>query len=445
MKLMTEELEEKTEHVVEKGKSLGATEVIAHASVSRDRQLRFSNNQLDISNTWHENSIHVLLTLGKKIVATELRKFDNIDAMLEKLISVAKASKDNPLWGGIAKGEFKYEASKVDNTIRKLDEPAKYVWKAIDAALSEGAKNTGGILYIGDEDTYIVSSEGPSGNDSGNYIELSIRAFSDEENSGHGVECTNNLADFHPEKAGKKAGAIAAKSKKYPRQEIQEGKYDIIFEPLFFGAILSTLGETASAYDAMAQLSPFVGRIGQKVASEKVTMRDYASTSSMGHRVFDDEGVPIRETVLIDHGIFKTFLHNTSTAKLFKTETTANAGVVLPTAFTTHLDPGDYKLDEMFSQVRNGLYLTNTWYTRFQSYVTGDFSTVPRDGAFIIKDGEVNGSTANLRISENILKLLENVEGLTRERQQVHWWSEVSHPVFSPYVLARNVKITKSK
>jgi PmbA protein len=166
---------------------------------------------------------------------------------------------------------------------------------------------------------------------------------------------------------------------------------------------------------------------------------------SMGHRVFDEEGVPVKETLLIDHGVFKTFLHNSSTAKLFKTETTGNAGILVPEPFTVLMDPGDYKLDEMFSQIKNGLYLTNTWYTRFQNYAAGDFSTVPRDGAFIIKNGEIKSSTANLRVSENAIRLLQNVEAMTRERQQVRWWDEISEPTFSPYVLARGVKITKSK
>jgi PmbA protein len=99
----------------------------------------------------------------------------------------------------------------------------------------------------------------------------------------------------------------------------------------------------------------------------------------------------------------------------------------------------------MFSQVNNGLYLTNTWYTRFQNYATGDFSTVPRDGAFIIKDGEIKNSTANLRVSENAIRLLQNVDAMTRERYQLRWWDEISEPTFSPYVLARGVKITRSK
>jgi PmbA protein len=444
-KLMTEEIIEKTEHVVEKARSLGATEVIAQGIVSRDRQIRFSNNQIDVSQNWFESTIHVFLTVGKKAIASQINRPDKVDFMVDKLISIAKASKDNPLWGGVAKGKFNYQAPRANEAIRKLDEPAKYVWKAIDAAFSEGAKNTGGLLYIGDDDSYLVSSEGPSGHDSSSYIELSIRAFADEKSSGHGIEATNNLTDFHPEKAGKKAGKIANDAMKYPREEIAEGSYDIIFEPLFFGAIMFALVQMSSAYYALAQLSPFGGKEGQKVASEKVTIRDYASPMSIGHRVFDDEGVPIKETVLIDHGEFKTFLHNTSTAKLFKTETTGNAGILVPTPFTIWMDAGDYNLEEMFSQVKHGLYLTNTWYTRFQNYAAGDFSTVPRDGAFIVENGEIKNSIANLRVSENAVRLLQNVEAMTRDRHQVRWWDEIGEPTFSPYVLVRGVKITRSK
>ncbi|WXG46220.1 MAG: TldD/PmbA family protein [Candidatus Atabeyarchaeum deiterrae] len=445
MKLITDELIEKTEHVVEKARNLGATEVIAEAVVSRDRQIRYSNNQIDISQNWRDLGIHLVLTVGKKVVATEIKRFDDIDQMVGKVISIAKSSKDNPLWGGLAKGEFKYETSKADDAIRKLDDPAKYVHKAIDAALSEGAKNTGGVLRIGDGDSYLLSSEGPSGYDTESYIEFSMRAFTNELSSGHAVECSSSVADFHPEKAGRNAAEIARNAEKFPRQELEEGAYDVIFDPLIFGALLTDVGGSASAFMALAQLSCFVGKVGQKVASDKVTVHDYASPTSMGHRTFDDEGVPIKNTLLIDHGVYKTFLHNTSTAKLFKTETTGNAGIVMPTAFTLQMDPGDYKLEELFSEVKDGLYLTNTWYTRFQNYMTGDFSTVPRDGAFIVKDGEIKASTANLRISDNLLRVLLNVEGVTRERHQVRWWGEVEIPAFSPTVLSRKVKITKSK
>jgi PmbA protein len=39
--------------------------------------------------------------------------------------------------------------------------------------------------------------------------------------------------------------------------------------------------------------------------------------------------------------------------------------------------------------------------------------------------------------------VLENIGGLTKGTEQVHWW-ECEHPIFSPYVLVKNVNITTS-
>jgi PmbA protein len=75
--------------------------------------------------------------------------------------------------------------------------------------------------------------------------------------------------------------------------------------------------------------------------------------------------------------------------------------------------------------------------------VTGDFSTIPRDGIFLIENGEIKQSWKQIRLSDNILKILENITSISQERQQVHWWLEVEPPSLSPYVLAKNIQITK--
>ncbi len=251
------------------------------------------------------------------------------------------------------------------------------------------------------------------------------------------------MKDFKPFKAGEKAGRIA-KLAKNPRQG-EEGKYDVIFDPLFFGSMLSTWGEMASAYSIMIQLSVFVKKLGQKVASDTVTLRDKPAEYSVNNRSFDDEGFPVQENVFIDHGVLKTYLHNTSTAKIFKTKTTGNAGLVQPIPWNIEMDPGDMSRDELFSQVKRGLYLTNTWYTRFQNYATGDFSTIPRDGIFLIEDGEIKQSWKDLRLSDNALRLLNQITAISKERQHVHWWLEVEPPSLSPYVLAEDIQLTRPK
>jgi PmbA protein len=435
----------KTESVVKKGKALGADEVLVKTVFSRNRQVRFSNNQIDTSLAWNNYVTDVVLSWKKRVVVTQIANFQKVNLSLNRLFKLAKVSKENPTHEGFAKGKFDYRKSVADRTVDSLENPAEYVFEAVEAAkkMAGPETNTGGIFLTSVSDVYQVSSEGPAGEDCRSAVELSIRAFSGKEASGHSVECSSTLKGFDPARAGKKAGEIA-KQAKNPKQG-REGKYDVVFDPLFVGSLLGMWGSMTSAYNVMVQLSIFVNKLGEKVSSEIVTLRDVPASYSMANRVFDDEGVPTQENVIIEKGQLKTYLHNTSTAKIFKTKTTANAGIVFPMPWNIEMDSGDIDREELLKEVRHGLYLTNTWYTRFQNYKTGDFSTIPRDGIFQIENGEIRRSLKNIRLSDNALRMLKNITGISKERQHVHWWEEADPPSLSPYILMKDVHITTSK
>jgi PmbA protein len=435
----------KTESVVKKAKALGADEVIARTAYARNRQVRFSNNQIDISLAWNTYIIDVVLSWKKRVVATQMSNFKKTDENLKRLFQLAKVSKENPLHGGFAKGKFNYQKSGADRTVDSIEKPADPVFEAVEAARKEAGPHTttGGIFLTSVTDIYQVSSEGPIGEDCRSAVEFSIRAFSEKEASGHAVECSSTLKGFDPARAGRKAGEIA-KQAKDPKAGV-EGKYDIIFDPLFVGSLLAMWGPMASAYSVMVQMSIFVDKLGKKVASDLVTLRDVPAAYSVSNRVFDDEGAPAQENVIINKGILKTYLHNTSTAGIFKTKTTGNAGIISPEPWNIEMDKGDMTKEELFRETKRGLYLTNTWYTRFQNYETGDFSTIPRDGIFLIQNGEIKESWKNIRLSDNALRMLSNVAIVSKERQHVHWWSEANPPSLSPYILMKNVQITRPK
>lgn len=435
----------KTEEIVKKTKALGADEVIAETAFGKYRQVRFSNNQVDTTVAWNDYVTNVALTWKKRLVATQIHDFQEVDANIRRLLELAKISKANPKFGGFAKGSFSYAKSKADDKLLDLENPTDYIYEAINAAEKESSSKVecGGILFTKFEDVYLVSSEGPIGVDSRSAVELSIRAFSQREASGHGVECSSTLKNFKAARAGMKAGEIA-KLAKNPKAG-DEGIYNVIFDPLIFGSILAVWASMVSAFNVMIHQSVFIDKLGQKVAPEIVTLKDNPASYSLTNRVFDNEGVPTRENVFINHGVLKKYLHNTSTAKMFQTETTANAGLVVPTPWNVEMKPGNISKQELFRRLENGLYLTNTWYTRFQNYEKGDFSTIPRDGIFLVEKGEIKQSLKDIRISDNALNLLNNIEGISKEQQHVHWWSEADPPSLAPYVLIKGVHITKSK
>src|SRR5437773_878673 len=248
----------------------------------------------------------------------------------------------------------------------------------------------------------------------------------------------------NPDYAGIAKGPFRyARTRRAPKPA-KAGRYTVLFDPLIFGSLTDQVGGRLSAWAVLAGLSPFGKKIGKRVASSQLTLYDDGSADSIARKRFDAEGVPTRRNLLVNKGILKTYLHNTSTAKKFKTKTTGSAGLVAPDSHAVFVKPGDRSRDEIFSEVKDGLWLTNTWYTRYQSYVTGDLSTIPRDGIFHIRNGDVVEAWKDIRVTDNLLHLMKNIVALSDEAEQMMWWGEVSVPNFVPYALIKDVGITTS-
>jgi len=431
--------------ILKKAKELGFGDVVVLSQELGRRQVRFANNEITVAKFWHEKTAQLFVEMDKRIAATTLTDMSNesIESTLKALHSTLSTMEPKKDYFGIADGPFQYRdiPETYDKRIVELDEPNEYVESAINAALEEGAKRVAGVLYTDHNKIYLSTSNGVEAEDEGTGIEISVRAFIGDLESGHGTNSVRILDKFDPESAGRKAGQIA-KLAKNPEQG-PEGKFDVIFDPVAFGNLLTYVGFMSSAYAAEVGFSFFINKLNQKVASERVTIRDVGDMpNGYGTRKFDDEGVPTRETKIIENGVFKTFLLNTSMARKYGAESTANAGLVRPHPWNVVLEAGEHTKDELFAEVKRGIYITNVWYTRFQSYVAGDFSTIPRDGIFLIENGELK-PIRNIRVSDNMQRILQSIEALGKELYHVHWW-EVQIPVSVPYVLVKDVGITRA-
>ena len=435
-------MEDIAERTVEKAVALGCQDAVVDVTANRSYQIRFAQNEVVISNRWRETTASVFLVYNRRIVASEIKDFSNLDERIEGLVKIAKVSQENPDYGGIAKGPFKYDRLALDKRVVDMNDGSDFVSAAVNAAVEEGAKECAGSFWKYDEEHSLHSSSGARGYDRRASLYLSIRALASPESSGHGVACATRLSQFDPAKAGHKAGQIAALAKNPTSGEA--GKYDVIFDPLIFGSLIDQVAGRAGAWTVMAGLSPFAKKLGKRVAAEAVTIVDDGKADSIGRRRFDAEGVPPKRNVIVQKGVLKTYLHNTSTAKKFKTKTTGNAGLISPDVHAVFCEPGHWKREEVFEECKDGLWLTNTWYTRYQSYVTGDFSTIPRDGIFRIRKGEVVGTWKDIRLTDNLIRVWKSVAALSKEVEQVMWWGEVYAPTFSPTALARKIGITTS-
>lgn len=430
-------------YAVKKAEKLGATDAVAQLTKENRSQIRFANNTMTTLQNWETEKLELFLSFNKRIVSATVDTVNkkSVDRALANLAKLAKSAKPKEDFGGIAHGPFRYKkiAGDYDKKILNCDLADK-VEAAINAALRR-AQKTAGVLYAGEESVELATSSGAHAADKGTSMELSLRAFCAKDESGHSVSCSRTLSSFDPEAAGTKAALLASLAKK--PVEGAPGKYDILFDPMAFADLAALTAGFASAFYVETGFSFLVDMLGKPVASPAVSMSDAGNMpGGFGTENFDDEGVPTQTTEIIKRGVLNTYLHNTSTAKKYLVKTTANAGLINPVPRNVVLQPGNRSKDDLLSTVQNGLYITNVWYTRFQNYRTGDFSTIPRDAILVIKDGEFAGSVKNIRITENLEALLKKITAVSSRPEWIHWW-EVDTPVYLPYVLAEKVNITK--
>lgn len=416
-------------------------DVVLAYGKNNSRQIKFANNKIVKTGIEERSHTHIFVSKDKKIISTTLKETDDktVDKtvnMLNQMIKKVDAKKD---YNGINDKKYKLKEIKegYDKKVKNIED-VDYVQKGINAALREGAKRTNGIFEVHDSESEVLTSKGIHFKDKGTELYFSIRSFVKDDESGH-MNCVSRvLKKFNVEKAAKKSGEIAINAKGVVNGD--KGKYDVIFSPLAFAPILNSIGDAASIFSVESGMSFLDGKIGQKISSINL-YDDGTLRNGLGSEKADLEGVASKKNVLIDKGVFKTYLYNYSTAKKYGVESTGNAGLISPDPSNIVVENGDYELDEMIKEVKNGLLVTNVWYTRFANYHTGDFSTIPRDGCFRIKNGKITESWKGIRISENVLNILKNINKLGKEVQHLRSW-EANTPISSPHVLVKNCRIT---
>ncbi len=109
--------------------------------------------------------------------------------------------------------------------------------------------------------------------------------------------------------------------------------------------------------------SAFSGRVGERVAAPGVTVVDDGSIPGRrGSLTIDDEGTPTEETVLIEDGILKGYIHDRMSARLMGLTPTGNgrresyAHAPMPRMTNTFMRGGNDDPAELLSRVKNGIF-----------------------------------------------------------------------------------------
>lgn len=442
------ELEEISPFIVDGGLRLGADEVAAMAIHNTSRQVRFANNEVTVTETWDEVRAGMLLKKDQRVLTASISELstEGIQKALKDLVGMADLMAAHKNYAPLPQGPFRYQTIQglYDDRIPKLQEKSvDYVESAINSALDSGGKRAAGTLLATDSESFLTTSGNVQANGKKTTINMVVRCLSNGESSGMGVTCGTTLGDFDPEEAGREAGRLAKMSERL--KPGRSGSYDVILGRIASAGLFDIIGGMSSAFYVDSGFSCLAGKLGEKIGCDEIVVYDDATaTEGLGSTPFDDEGCPTGRTTIIEDGILRSYLHNSFTARKHQTKSTANAGWINPRASNIIVKEGRLSEDELFKGVKDGLYVHNLTYIRFQDYRKGDFSASTRDGVFRIEDGEITEAVKGLRLSDNLIRMLRDITGLSKEAKQIsHWWMGFGTPsVKTPLIHVKNVGFT---
>jgi PmbA protein len=440
------DLKELNDVAIGTAKALGADDAVALSARGVDSMIRFANNSVTVANRVEESELTVYLARSKRraLASTSNLQTAAVKRFVRDLFSSMEGLPESN-YVPLPDKPARYTPSKVgyDRRLEFLeDELPEMAGSAIDAATAAGGKRSAGVIDAGKVTVAILTSKGTRGIDSRTAITLNIRSFAEKEASGHGLSCSSSLSAFDPEEAGRRAGEGAKTMRN--ASEPEAGKYAVLLSPTVASNLVETVAGAASAFAVDAGTSYLTDRLGDKVAAPSFSLTDHGVTKGgLGGRIFDDEGVGTRSNKIIEDGILKGYLHNLTTASKWKVKDTGNAGFVTPHPWNLEIGSGDATYEEMVREVKKGIVLTSNWYTRFKNYRTGEFSTVPRDGAYLVERGRIVKPLKGMRMGDDLERMFSSVAMLSKHREWIQWW-EVDTPTLCPWMLIDGVTITRA-
>lgn len=436
-------LDEVAETVLSEAKQHGCDDASVICTQSNDSQVRFANNSITLVDNVRNLTLELYVSKQKRRIlgASYNTTRKGIEKFVENLVKSCEALPQSEEYVPLPQGSFHY-AGQANFDSKVEDAPlVDYVAQTIDRAIHAGAVRVSGSLNTESTDTVILTTGGASGKDRQSQILLNVRAFADDNSSGQGLSCSSYISDFRPEEAANRAGNYAKKSMN-PKQ-IPDGIYDVIFTSTVVADILP-VASNASAFAIESGNSFLTDKLEQEIAVKTLSIEDHGVFDhGLGGRVFDDEGTPTQLNRIVTGGRFSMMLHNCTTAKKFGKKSTGNAGIIGPRPTTIVFSPGNRTMDELVKETKQGVMITNNWYTRYQNPRTGEYSTVPRDAAFRIESGQISEPVSGLRVSDSIPRQLTNIEGITKDRDWIRWW-EVNTPTLAPAMKIKGVHVTRA-
>ena len=394
------------------------SEVLAGLSASRSSNIRFALGIVQSCRDVSEDSVRVRVVLGRRHAEVTSNQTDDasLAALAKRAVEMAKLAPEDPesmpllgpqTYGAVADG-FDPALAEVSDESR-----ASIARVAMATTKQAGLREAGYFQNDGDT-AVLLNTAALRASARGTYGHMTLTARTqDATGSGWGMTASHRGSEIDAASAARVACEKAARSAH--ARPLPPGRYTVVLEPAAVGDLLSFLDLDARSIDEgrSALTKPGGGsRLGERIASEIVTLRSDPADPELPVAPFDGDGLAVKPITWLDRGTLSALAYDRYWAQKQGKEPSPSGG--------WHLQGGSAaSIDELVAGVKRGLLVTRFWYTRWLDQQLALVTGLTRDGVFLIEDGKVTTPVNNFRWNESPITMLANCDALTKQTWRV--------------------------
>ena len=242
------------------------------------------------------------------------------------------------------------------------------------------------------------------------YMAQCVAKEGEQTKSGYDFYFGNKFEEFDPKELAKKI--VKNTVDQLGGEACSSNTYKAVLHPDVVTSLIKAYIGHADAEEVQKNSSLFIGKVGQKIASKKVTIEDKPQAKNVFARWFDDEGVATYNKPIIKNGVLQTYLYNLTTAAKAGVESTGNgygggSKKGISSTFIS-LKPGKKSQEELFKEVDNGVFITDvSGLHAGLNPQSGNFSL--QSTGFMIENGKKGKPLDLITVSGNLLEIFKDV------------------------------------
>ena len=410
----------------------GASEAEVYMQDQTSLQVQFMGDDKDIK-TVNSIGLGVRVALGKRLglYSTSILSDNDVRKAVEMAIGIAKAAPEDEDWNHFNNRFGETSTSRLfDRDIPMLG-PEEVV-DMVDEAISvvreydRRVQPSQGIVSATTNSVTFNNSNGEEIDRAGTMMVTYI--YSKAEDAGKistGYEFTQSryIDDLNLRYVALQSAQRAIRF--LNAQPVKSQEVPVVIRNKVFASILGVMLSTPiNAYMVQKGASMLADKIGEKIAAEHVTVTDDGRLpGGLASSTFDDEGHPTQVTPIIEEGVLKNFIYDNYTALKDGTNSTGNGSrggygsSVQPSISNLILAKGDTGESELFSEVKQGLYVESVIGEWLSNAISGELNATVTHG-YLIENGELTKPVKGVVIAGNFYEMLLNgIEAIGTDMQ----------------------------